>query len=153
MYAATPPLPSPCSPAPLWCNFSREPAAFGAIYDASLRAFLLCLCFDTHAKRIIIIPANWQHCPSNPIPGHTPPHHTALTHSIPSILADADLIIWRRRRRRRLLSLFRLLSWFRTSSHPLPLPTFMTAYKNKKYIAEVCTTAGYPAISCESPRN
>lgn len=87
IYAPVPNLLSRC------CNFSREPAAFGAIYDASLRAFLLCLYFDTHAKRII--PGNSQQShPGQPYPHHIPPSPSP---SIPSCLAAgsdvADLII------------------------------------------------------------
>lgn len=92
IYAPVPNLLSRC------CNFSREPAAFGAIYDASLRAFLLCLYFDTHAKRII--PGNSQHCPSNPIPGSPIPttshlplplrfHHVSLLAQTLLILSSA----------------------------------------------------------------
>lgn len=69
-----------------------------------------------------------HHCPSNPIPAqpkstpHTSPaQHTTLTHSIPSSLADADLIIWRR-----LLLLFRLFFWFRSS---FLLSFLLTTYK------------------------
>lgn len=78
-------------PDPRWCNFSREPAAFGAIYDASLRAFLLCLYFDTHAKRII--PGNSQHCPSNPIPGQPYPHQPIPFHHLSLLILSSAVAL------------------------------------------------------------